>query len=355
LINLLGEKLAQLFNFGGFMYSLGVDIAQDKFDVCLFDCKTEKDILEKSYKNDLTGFEECKKDIISLKVELKDLKIYLESTGGLEENFFEYFQNKVIQAYILNAKQVKNFKAALFEDHKTDKIDAKVLARMIVLPGLKNSHKAENQNKDMKIFKAFCKQRDFLVKQRTNAKLRLNRILKTKGNNSPDFLIDQMRSLIETLDKQINEIENEINKTISSDPDLMKSFTFLKKVPSIGNITAFTLMGYLGKDGKSFKNAEKFCAYAGLYPAKRESGKWVGQNKLTIKGNRELRRVLYLCAVSSITRKGKFRSFYESKIKLGKKPMQILICIANKLARLSWSVVYNQTYYDESKFLKNFT
>lgn len=337
------------------MYSLGVDISQDKFDICLYDTEQEKDLLEKVYHNNDKGFKECEEDLKSNKVELSNLKMYLESTGGLEENFFEYFQKEAKQVYILNAKQVKSFKEALFEDHKTDKIDAKVLSRMIVLPNLKNSYKTQNLSEEMKLYKGYCKQREFLMRQSVSSKIRLKRIIKTKGDKADDFLIKQMNDLIKVLEAQIEELEKKINKTISSDPDLKKSFSFLKNVPNIGNKTAFVLLGYLGKDAKYFADGNKFCAYAGLYPTMRQSGKWVGEKKLTLKGNRELRKALYMCAVSSITRKGKLKNYYESKIKEGKSPMQVLISIANKLARLAWSVVYNQTEYDERKFLVNFS
>jgi transposase len=65
------------------MISVGADVAQDKIDVCVYDCSQKKVLLEKTILNSRKGFEE-------LEFSIKDFlikRILIESTGGLEEAF----------------------------------------------------------------------------------------------------------------------------------------------------------------------------------------------------------------------------------------------------------------------------
>lgn len=329
------------------MISIGADVAQDKIDICIYDCTQKKVLLEKMILNTRKGFQELEPTLSEFSVK----RILVESTGGLEEAFCVYFQNRGPELFVLNPKQVKRFKEACFEDQKTDRIDAKALAHMAILHHLKGSAVMSAEEKRMQ---SLLRQRHFLVQERTRLVLRKSRLKKLTVH---ELVIDQLTSLIRTLDLKISKIEKTLLANIESDAGTQERFERLQTIPGIGQKTAFVLMQHLGQETRKFENPEKFCAFAGLYPTKRESGLMKGREKLTSKGCRDLRGALYLAAMTNLTGKSKrnlWKKYYEAKLSQGKRPKQILIAIANKLARAAWLVTTKNWIFDPTKFLPSF-
>jgi len=332
------------------MFSLGVDIADKKFDISLYDPLTNKHIIQSVFTNDETGFIACYNQIKEKCSDLKTLTVFMESTGGLEEPLYDFFYQKVKDCYILNPQQAKNFKKALFIDQKTDNIDAKALALMIIMPQLQKSLKTQN-DKMSQVLISLISQREFLIKENTRAVLRKSRISRTKVDGTKDFLVLQLDRNIEHLAKEILIIDKEIMKRIKKNSQYLKNYELLKEIPGIGDKTAKILVSYLGTQAELFASAEKFAAYAGLYPTENQSGNHVGQAKLTYKGCRKLKSSFYNCALSAIRNNGKLNEYYYTKVATGKSKKQVIIALANKLAKLSWSVIKYQKKYDYTKFM----
>lgn len=333
------------------MISCGIDVAQDNFVLCVYDAVSQKDITNKQFKNNISGFLATEKLLKKYVDDISSIKMYLESTGGLEQGLFTYFIEKKVSVYIICPRQSKSFKRALFQDQKTYSIDAKTLARMIVLPNISNSHRAV-ESCEMKELKLLLRQREFLMKDKTRMILRLNRLIAKEGSGFEDsFIFNQLKDMEFLLSEKIIELEKELYSYINKSVNLRETFDRLISIPCIGKTTACTLMQYLGTDAILFDTADKFCAFSGLYPVKNSSGKFCGDEILTQKGCRYLRRSLYLSALTGISKNKKIKSYFEVKKMEGKKPKQILIAIANKIARVTWSVVKNKTYFDNTKFL----
>ena len=332
------------------MFSLGVDIADKKFDISLYDTVKKEHIIQDSFINEEAGYIECYNQIKKKCNDIQTLTIFMESTGGLEEPFYDFFNQKVKDCYILNPQQAKNFKKALFIDQKTDNIDAKALALMVIMPQLQKSLKTQNDEMSQVLI-SLLSQREFLIKENTRAVLRKLRISKTKVDGTKDFLVMQLDRNIEHLTREILIIDKEIMNRIRKNPQYFKNYELLKEIPGIGDKTAKILVSYLGPNAELFASAEKFAAYAGLYPTENQSGNHVGQAKLTYKGCRKLKSSLYNCALSAVRNNGKLNEYYYTKVATGKSKKQVIIALANKLAKLSWSVIKYQKKYDYTKFM----
>jgi transposase len=335
------------------MISLGVDIAQNKIDVALYDTEDKQNKMSATFVNKIDGYIALFDELHENKIDIKKLLVYMESTGGLEEPFFEFIREKVGEAYILNAKQVKSFKETLGLDQKTDLIDAKALAMMVVLPSINNCLKANADSLSNELV-ALISQRNFLIGERTRAIVRKQRIFRIKKGLAGKFIVKQLQSVIENLDKEIKNIDNEITNFINTNNDFANNVGLLKLIPGIGEKTANLLVSYLGAGAELFNNADKFAAYSGLYPTENSSGVFVGKKKLSRKGCRALKKALYLCALSAVRREGKLKNYYQAKVADGKEKKQVLIAMANKLAKVSWSVIKHQQKFDETKFLPSF-
>ena len=177
---------------------------------------------------------------------------------------------------------------------------------------------------------------------------------RNQGDQLPAIILTQLDAQLRILDEQIDAIEKEILNYINKNDSLKKTFDCLKSIPGIGEISGAIVLQYIGERGLLFETAEKFCGYAGLYPSEHQSGQSKGQAFLTHKGNRRLRRIFYMCACAMISRSGMWKRYYDAKLETGKKPKQILIAMACKLAKLCWTLAHTQTSFKGGIFMPSY-
>lgn len=100
-----------------------------------------------------------------------------------------------------------------------------------------------------------------------------------------------------------------------------------------------------------FSSADAFVAFLGLDIRTRDSGTFIGRGKLTKQGDPELRRLLYLAAMSA-SRKGRWAEYYQRLLARGMAKTQAFVALARKLAKVAFSLMHNQRDYDPD-FTKN--
>ncbi len=81
----------------------------------------------------------------------------------------------------------------------------------------------------------------------------------------------------------------------------------------IGEKTATNFLVEMGGDIRKFKDHRKLIAMAGLDPAIYQSGKHDGQGRITKRGNRHLRRVIWLMTIRVIQFNGCFKRHYQRR------------------------------------------
>lgn len=106
------------------------------------------------------------------------------------------------------------------------------------------------------------------------------------------------------------------------------------------NATALTQRFHRG----AFSGADAFIAFLGLDVRVRDSGKLRGRRKLTKKGDPELRRLLYNAAMAA-RKKATWQPFYNACLARGLTPIQALVALARKLARVAFALLKNHTTY----------
>ena len=71
---------------------------------------------------------------------------------------------------------------------------------------------------------------------------------------------------------------------------------------------------------------------------------------MTKQGDAELRRLFYLCAKSTVTRKtSPFAAQYERELKKGMKKTAALCAVARKMAKVVWSLHEHGGQYEPSR------
>lgn len=105
-------------------------------------------------------------------------------------------------------------------------------------------------------------------------------------------LIGGALELVDVLDRQIAEIDHQIDALLS---EMVPQLEQLTSIPGVSDITARDILAEIGVDMRRFGSASRLASWGGLSPGNHErAGK--RRKGRTRKGNRSLRRVLVQCA-----------------------------------------------------------
>lgn len=122
----------------------------------------------------------------------------------------------------------------------------------------------------------------------------------------------------------------------------------LRTIPGFGPVTAAALAACLVE--KQFTHPDQFVAYLGLDIRVHQSGRRNGQFGLSKQGDAELRRLLYIAALSATqSRDTTFAQRYAREKAKGLANTAALNAVARKLAKVAWSLVAHNTTYDPQR------
>jgi len=151
------------------------------------------------------------------------------------------------------------------------------------------------------------------------------------------------------LDERIEGLSNEIEAIAHQDAGCDR----LISVPGIGPIISSAIVAAIGA-GDVFSKGRDFAAWLGLVPKQISTGDRTILGKISKRGNRYL-RVLFVQAAWVVLIKPKSweRHGLKSWIEAAKKRLHrnvLAIALANKLARIAWSVLAHGRYFETTKF-----
>lgn len=166
--------------------------------------------------------------------------------------------------------------------------------------------------------------------------------------------INSIFKLISIQIQFIEEYNNKINLILSNIRDFVtenKSEPFIKQIhlidsiPGVGFLSAVTLMCEIG-DFNSFSKPKQLFAYFGVDPSVYESGEFKGtKNKMSKRGSRIGRRVLFSIALASVNIKRcgnatnpVLRTYYQNK-KLSKPKKVALGVVMHKVSNIIFAVL----------------
>ncbi len=211
------------------------------------------------------------------------------------------------EVIVANARKVRLIKES---DNKTDKMDARTLARLArVDPSLLSpiSHRSQKLYPDLAKLRA----RDLLVRSRTKLINAVRGIVKATGarlpscstpafakkmvDELPTELRESLSPLIETishLTQQIATYDRQLEIIAKNQyPETAK----LRQVPGVGTITALQFVLTI-EDPARFAKSRQVGSFLGLQPRQSQSGNRAPQLGISKAGVSGLRRILVQCA-----------------------------------------------------------
>jgi transposase len=202
--------------------------------------------------------------------------------------------------------------------------------------------------------RAFLLERGVAVRQGLRfLRAELPRILATP----PDVLSPRMVQVVgglaedwRRLDQRVEDLSGEIKELAKRDAGCVR----LMSVPGIGPIISSAMVAAIGT-GESFSKGRDFAAWLGLVPRQISTGDRTILGKISKRGNRYL-RVLFVQAAWVVLLKVKPNRWeghgLKHWIESAKKRLHhnvLAIALANKLARMAWSVLAHGRAFETSK------
>lgn len=299
---------------------MGVDVSKDTLDVAVRPTGEEM-----SFANTEDGVFAMRDFIQSFSPRL----IVLEATGGWEAVGVSVLAAKGLPVVVVNPRQVRNFAKAMGLLAKTDKIDARTIARFAeaVKPEVRPLKGEEAQR-----LEAFLARRRQLLQMSTAEKNRL--VLASRWTKKG------IQAHIEWLDKELDKVNRELQKLIRKSPLWRERDEILQSVKGVGPTLSVTLLSDLPELGTL--NRKKIAALVGIAPLNRDSGKYRGRRAIW-GGRSQVRIVLYMAARAAIRFNPVIRAFAERLKKAGKPYKVVVTACMRKLLTILNAMVKNGT------------
>ena len=118
-------------------------------------------------------------------------------------------------------------------------------------------------------------------------------------------------------------------------------------VTSVDGISAITGSTFLAELGEieAFKSHKHVIAFAGLDPSIHQSGQYVGMSRLSKRGNRHLRRVIFLMTLCAVRSRNVFREYFLKRKEEGLPPKKAILATAHKLLRVLFAMLTRKSYF----------
>jgi transposase len=389
--------------FSGF---LGVDISKDKFDAYCIGINGEKHFYL-SCSMDRAGFEKLVGYLDNLPIPKENLLIGMESTACYHINLFSFLLAGGYTAVVINPLLIANFVKMQLRKTKTDKKDAFAIAQFLLM--YVDTLAQTSISPHVSDLRDLSRQRESLLSQMTALKSDMKRILtmtfpelekltgvftksilqlmrrfpsahaiiqadpaeicqllvdhsmgrnsaattqaiiqaasSSVGTTSPsrELILKQKADVLIHLESHLKELTAMMidlcRSGMGDDIDIMTSMR------GIGENTATNFLVEMGGDIRKFKDHKKLIAMAGLDPAIYQSGKHDGQGRITKRGNRHLRRVIWLMTIRVIQFNDHFRQHYQKRRQDGLPFKKAVLATAHKLLRVIFAMLTQRTTF----------
>ena len=288
---------------------VGIDVSKDRLDVHILP-QDEAFAVERNG----AGLAALVKRLTPLLPSL----VVVEATGGFESTTAAALAGAGLPLAIINPAQVRHYAQALGKRAKTDPIDAKVIARFAAdvrpearaLPDELTQYLADLVARRRQIVEMMQAERQ--RERRTTVK----RLRKS------------IARLIAALEKELAELDRDIDDTVRGSPVWREKEDLLASVPGVGPKTAHTLIAELPELG--LLDRKTVASLAGVAPYTRQSGKWKGKSMIG-GGRKTVRSAIFIAAMVACRYNPVLKRFYERLLGAGKPKVLAIVAVARKL------------------------
>jgi transposase len=386
---------------------VGIDVSKEKFDACGIG-KQEEKIFSVTCSMNRGGFD---KFLVQLPKDKTSFLLGMESTASYHIPLFSYLTARGYRVVIINPLLIAHFAKRSLRKTKTDRMDAFTIAQFLMREqetlSLRTSSHLTTELKDL------ARRREKLADHVTSLKADIKRILsvifpelehitgvftkstlrllteypsayalrKAGYTAVADILITKSRGqkphasikmIMETAAESIGvespakelALKQEASLLIHVQEQMMEATKLLMSllnermkqdmeilcsIKGIGENTAVNFLIEMGTEVEMYENEKKLIAASGLDPSTYQSGKYEGKSRISKRGNRHLRRVIWLMATKVIINNEVFKTYYLKRRKDGLPYKKAVLATAHKLIRIMFVMLSRKTCFVEGR------
>jgi transposase len=292
--------------------TIGIDISKDHLDACRW-----PDGESLRVGNDAAGLRRLLRWIGA-----EVACVAFEATGAYHAGVEQALHRADVPYSKLNPARVRRFAEALGTQAKTDRVDARLIARMAAMLEPRPQTPAPAILAELHELQLA---RAALLRERTAATNRAGRLTLA-------LLKRQHATRLRQIERALDEVDAAIAALVASDAGLARKAEILCSIPGVSMVTAAAILAEMPELGTL--GAAATASLAGLAPFTRESGTRKGQAKIG-GGRGELRRALYMPALSAARHNPDLKAAYD-RLRTKGKPFKVaLVAVMRKLVILA--------------------
>lgn len=326
-----------------------IDVAQDELVVCLgrLDESLNKELFaHKTFGNDLKGFASLADWVKKLSVAGLAVRYVMEATGVYHESLAYYLHEKKLEVSIVLPNKISNYARTLEVKTVTDRTASEAIA----LFGLERQLDIWSRPAAIYLqMRQLTREKGQLLDERTVLKNQLHAELAGALPNKKS--VERTQKRIALLTKQEKEIMEELKSLLRADPAMKEMVKLLSTIPGIATLTATTILAETnGFD--LIRNKRQLTSYAGLDVKEKQSGTSVkGKSKISKRGNKKLRRALYMPALAAIRCDERFKNIFARLVGKHGIKMKAAVAVQRRLLEMSYTIYKTGQPYDK-QYLK---
>lgn len=386
---------------------VGIDVAKDTSSAQGID-NNDKGLFSLTFAMDSEGFMQLWKAITQHSKDLSKVLVAVESTACYHINLYSFLTAKGVPTVVVNPLLIANFAKMSLRKTKTDKKDAMTIAKFLLVHQDAISQLSLSQ--DLQDFRDIARERESVCNMLSAHKVEVKRLLQStfpelerigdlstrvmqefiatfpsarlvkmakpkaiqkvlqrKGvgtrltYTAEDLIQAAKRSIakispakefilqgkVKTL-QHLRERYEELTKILTEycKSSMLEDFEIITSIDGISKGTATTFLAEIGCIG-NFASHKKLIAFAGIDPTVYQSGKFEGSSRISKRGNRHLRRVIWLMTTHVIEHNAIFRAYYMKKRSEGQPFKKAVFATAHKLIRLIFAMLTQRTMFRE--------
>jgi transposase len=297
---------------------VGIDVSKDRLDVAI-------------YPSDEPGFAVAR-DAAGLDALAERLKplcpaaVAVEATGGFESVVVASLAAAGLPMLVVNPAQIRAFANSLGKRAKTDPIDAMVIARFVA--ATKPEPRPLPDEATQRLADLVARRRQ-IIAMMVAERQRQKRLL-------PPRLQHSIARLLEALQRELSEVDREIDADVRGSDIWRAKEKLLASVPGVGPVIARTLLAEMPELGRL--DRREIAALAGLAPWTRQSGQWRGRSFIG-GGRASVRAVLFMGAITAARHNAALKAFHQRLIDAGKPKLVALVAVARKLLTILNAII----------------
>lgn len=389
---------------------VGVDVSKESFSSSGLDSDGAV-CFNDSFPMDADGFSKFWTTMTAQQPDISAIVVGMESTACYHINLFSYLTSHGIRAIVINPLLIANFAKLTLRKTKTDKKDATTIAQFLLVH--RDTINQMSVSQDMQDMRDLARERESITQLISATKTEVKRVLQTtfpelerlcgiytgsmlaflkqfpsarlikvskrqaivkalaprgQGNRISAFTADDiinlaknsvglvspakeviLRGKISTL-LHLEDRQAELTSMLTDycNSLLVEDLKIVTSVDGISNGTGTTFLAELG-DVSKYENHKKLIAYAGIDPTVYQSGKYQGASRISKRGNRHLRRVLWLMTINVIHHNNDFKAYYQKKKQAGLPFKKAVLATMHKLVRMLFSMLSHKQLYAQNR------